>query len=131
MPLFLLYLVLIAILITSILFCIVSIYILFILFFTRVPFVRTPKKVIQKILEEIDIKSSHVVYDLGCGDAKFLIAVEKATGAKTIGFELSPWAYLLAKLNIFFKKSKTKVYYKNFYKENLSKADLVFCFFNR
>lgn len=124
----LIYIILVLILIISILFCILAIYILFILLFTRVPFVRTPKKVIEKILEEVKITPNHTVYDLGCGDAKFLIAIERATGAKTIGFEISPWAYILAKFNIWFKKSKTQVFYKNFYKENLSDADVIFCF---
>lgn len=124
----LLYITLILVLIISISFCILAAYILFILFFTRVPFVRTPKKIIKKILEEVKIRPNDTVYDLGCGDAKFLIAIEKATGAKTIGYEISPWAYFLAKLKIRLKKSKTTMLYKNFYKENLSGANVVFCY---
>jgi len=116
------------ILVVTISFSVLAVYILIVLIYTKVPFVRTPTKVINTILDENIIKPNHTVYDLGCGSAKFLIAIEKNVGAKTIGYEISPWAYFLAKMNTWLRKSKTKVHYKNFYKENLTKADIVFCF---
>ncbi len=64
----------------------------------------------------------------GCGSASTLIAIAKATGAKTVGFELSPWAYFLAKLNIKLHNATTKVLYRNFYKQDLSGATIIFCF---
>lgn len=108
--------------------CIVAILIFIILILTKVPFVRTPKKVVEKILSELDIKPTDIVYDLGCGDAQFLIAVEKRFGCQTIGYEISPTAYILAKINISLNKAKTKLFYHNFYHQDLSKADFVFCF---
>lgn len=119
---------LIFVLIASIAFAILALYTLVILFYTKVPFVRTPNRVIAMVLDEANIKPGENVYDLGCGDARFLIEVEKRTGANTFGFEIAPWAYFLARLNIKLKKSKTVLYHKNFYKQDLSGADVVFCF---
>lgn len=105
-----------------------TVIVFFILLLTGVPFVKTPKKVMEKILEEAKIKPTDIVYDLGCGDGQFLIETEKRYGCKTIGYELSPIAYFLAKINIKVNKAKTKIFYKNFYKEDLSNANVVFCF---
>lgn len=100
----------------------------FVLVITKVPYVKTPKKILNIILNEINLKPDNVVCELGCGNARFLIKVEKKFGAETIGYELSPWPYFLARLNIFINKSKTKIFNKNFYKENLAYADVIFCF---
>ena len=116
------------VLLLSIIILIFSISLFFTFLYTKVPYVRTPKKVLKIILNEINLKPENVAYDLGCGNARFLIMIEKKFGAKTIGYELSLWPYILARLNIFFSKSKTRVLNKNFYKENLSNADLIFCF---
>lgn len=102
--------------------------ILFVLLYFKVPFVRVPKEVISKVLTEINITKDMNVYDLGCGNARVLLEIEKQTGAKTIGFEISPWAYFMARLNILVHQSKTKVLYKNFYHQDVSDADVVFCY---
>ena len=115
-------------LVIVILMTIIAAAILFILLYFKVPFVRTPHEVIKKVLTEIKITEDMIVYDLGCGNARFLLEVEKQTGAKTIGFEISPWAYILARLNILLHRSKTKVLYKNFYHQDVSDADVVFCY---
>jgi len=115
-------------LIITILATFLSAIVLFFLFYTRVPFVKTPQKVIDTILKEVKIEQSDTVYDIGCGDASTLITIEKETGAKTIGLELTPIAFAKGLFNIWKNKSKTKILYRNFYKENLSQANIVFCF---
>lgn len=97
--------------------------------FIGAPFVATPKKAIKEIFEIAAIKPSDKFYDLGAGDGRALIMAEKKFGAKAIGFELAPLVYLLARLNMFFRKTKNaKLYFRNFYKQNLSDADVIFCF---
>lgn len=112
----------------AVFFLILAVYIFIILVYTKVPFVKTPRKSIDMILNNIKISPKDTVYDIGCGDASMLIAIEKKFGARTIGYEISPWAYLRGRINIFLNKTNTKIYYKNFYKEDLSQANVVFCF---
>ena len=93
----------------------------------KVPFVPTPKKNVSLAIDQLNLKPGEIFYDLGCGDARFLIEAEKR-GAKAIGFEISPWAYFRALLNIFLNRSQAKIIYQNFYYANLRDADGVFCF---
>jgi len=97
------------------------------LFFTRVPFVPTPKRNVKIAIDQLELKPGQKFYDLGCGDGRFLIEAEKR-GAQAIGFEISPWAHFLGRLNLWRHKSKAKILYKNFYHLNLSDADAIFCF---
>ncbi|MBI5221305.1 MAG: class I SAM-dependent methyltransferase [Candidatus Magasanikbacteria bacterium] len=97
------------------------------LFIVKVPYVPTPKRNVKLIIDLLELKTGEVFYDLGCGDGRFLIEATKR-GAKAIGFEVSPWAYLRAKFNIWVSGSKAEVFYQNFYQADLSAADAVYCF---
>ncbi len=97
-------------------------------FITKVPFISTPKKVQEKMLELAKIGLKDIVYDLGCGSGRLLILADKRYQARALGFEISPWPYFLVRLNIFLKKSQAKVSFKNFFKADLSKADVIFCY---
>ncbi len=92
------------------------------------PFVATPKRVIRKALEISSLKPGEKFYDLGCGNGQVLIIATRDFGAASTGFELSYQHCLLAELNIFIHScSKTaKVFWKNFYNENLGEADVIF-----
>ena len=95
------------------------------LFFTRVPFVPTPKKNVKSIIDQFNLKPGQVFYDLGCGEGRFLIEAEKR-GAKATGFEIAPWAYLRGRTNLMLHRSKAKINFKNFYQQNISDADAIF-----
>jgi SAM-dependent methyltransferase len=93
------------------------------------PYFKTPKKAIKEALKLADLKPNQKLYDLGAGDGKALIIAEKEFGVKAVGFELAPIIYAMARLNLFFHGiKKARLYCKNFYKQNLSDADIVFCF---
>jgi hypothetical protein len=93
-----------------------------------VPYVPSKKGVINKILTSQKLKQNSVVYDLGCGDARFLIALEKKFKIKGIGYELAIIPYLLARLNKIRNHSKITIVFQNFFKANLANADLIFCY---
>lgn len=99
-----------------------------IIFKGAAPYVRSSEKVINKILQEIDFKANSLVYDLGCGDARFLRALVKKVKIQAVGYEYFIIPYLLAKGLNFFSGSKIKVYWQDFFKVDLSKADYVFCY---
>ena len=48
----------------------------------------TPPSVVDKMLEVAEVKSTDVVYDLGSGDGRIVIAAAKRFGARGIGFEI-------------------------------------------
>ncbi len=99
----------------------------FAILWVRVPFVPTPQKNVKLIIDQLALGPGQTFYDLGCGDGRFLIAAEKK-GAKAVGFEVAPWAYVRARLNLLLRHSQAKVVYKNFYYAKITDADAVFCF---
>jgi SAM-dependent methyltransferase len=55
-----------------------------------VPFVPTPFKVVDKMLELAEVQKGDMVYDLGCGDGRILVAAAKKYGARGVGFDIDP-----------------------------------------
>ena len=51
------------------------------------PYHATPAPVVQRMLQLAKVSSEDTVYDIGCGDARLLIAAAHR-GAKGVGFEL-------------------------------------------
>jgi SAM-dependent methyltransferase len=54
------------------------------------PFVPTPKVVVERMLEIAAVEKTDVVYDVGCGDGRMVIAAAKLTGARGVGIEIDP-----------------------------------------
>jgi len=91
-------------------------------------FTRTHPSMIKKILENIALESNQIVYDLGCGDGRFLRAIVKRYNVRGIGFEINPWAYFLAKIYNVFSQTQVNIMFANFWHKRVSNADLVFCY---
>ena len=53
-----------------------------------VEFVTTPQDVVDKMLELARVGPNDVVYDLGCGDGRIVVAAAKNYGCRAVGFEL-------------------------------------------
>jgi SAM-dependent methyltransferase len=53
-------------------------------------FVPTPDTVIQAMLDVAGVTSSDVVYDLGCGDGRIVIAAARDRGARGVGIDIDP-----------------------------------------
>jgi len=55
-----------------------------------VPYVPTTETAVQAMLKLGDVKKSDVVYDLGCGDGRIVIAAAKSFGARGVGIDINP-----------------------------------------
>ncbi|NLS93315.1 MAG: methyltransferase domain-containing protein [Planctomycetaceae bacterium] len=53
-------------------------------------YVGTPYDVIDKMLDVADIKQDNVVYDLGCGDGRIIVAAAKRFGCHGVGYDIDP-----------------------------------------
>jgi SAM-dependent methyltransferase len=54
------------------------------------PFVTTPHEVVSRMLELAEIKKGDVLYDLGSGDGRIVVAAAKKFGIRAVGFEIDP-----------------------------------------
>jgi SAM-dependent methyltransferase len=55
-----------------------------------VPYVPTTDEAVQAMLKLADVKKSDVVYDLGCGDGRIVIAAALTYGARGVGIDIDP-----------------------------------------
>lgn len=64
-----------------------------------VPFIPTTETAVKAMLDLADVKSSDIVYDLGCGDGRIVIAAAKRYGARGVGIDIDPALIREAKKN--------------------------------
>jgi SAM-dependent methyltransferase len=55
-----------------------------------VPYVPTAPEVVDKMLQMAKVGKQDLVYDLGCGDGRIVIAAAKKYGARGVGVDLDP-----------------------------------------
>lgn len=86
----------------------------------------TPHDVVDKMLEMARVKKEDVVYDLGCGDGRIVVAAAKK-GAKAIGYDLSRERVEEARANV--KKNKVEklaeIFEKDIFTLDLSEANVI------
>ncbi|MDD4777821.1 MAG: methyltransferase domain-containing protein [Fermentimonas sp.] len=92
-----------------------------------VPYVPTPQKVVDGMLELADVKKGEVVYDLGCGDGRIVITAAKDFGATGIGVDLNPERIEEANANAVEAKVENKVTFHqgDLFNFDFSKADVL------
>jgi SAM-dependent methyltransferase len=54
------------------------------------PYVPTPEAVVDEMLEIAKVSAKDIVYDLGSGDGRIVIAAAKRFGARGVGIEINP-----------------------------------------
>lgn len=84
---------------------------------------------VERLLKFADIKPGQIVYEPGCGDARFICAAARR-GAKVTGFEISLLPFFLAQIRRLFQNKKTrkliKIKFTDFWFSNLGEADLIY-----
>jgi len=82
---------------------------------------------VKTFLDATEMSPDELLIDIGCGDGRVLKEARKRYGVKALGYEINPMAYVLARLRNIFSRH-VDIRYKNFWKENISTADVVFCY---
>ena len=54
------------------------------------PFDPSPRDVVEQMLKLADVRKGDVVYDLGCGDGRIVIAAARQFGARGVGIDIDP-----------------------------------------
>jgi hypothetical protein len=85
---------------------------------------------IRKALQLVDLKQDELLYDLGAGDGRVLLLAAKEFGAKAVGIEVGPVQCALMWLRGTASGfgNKIKIIWGNFFKTELSDADVVFIY---
>jgi len=71
-----------------------------------VVYVPTPFAVVNRMLELARVKKKDVVFDLGCGDGRIVVAAAKTYRCRAVGFEIDPQRVKDTRENI--KKNKVE-----------------------
>jgi SAM-dependent methyltransferase len=63
------------------------------------PYLPTPHDVVHRMLQLAGVTDEDLVYDLGCGDGRVLIAAAKLYGARGVGVDITPYWIEVSKHN--------------------------------
>jgi SAM-dependent methyltransferase len=86
-----------------------------------VPYVPTPQKVVDEMLNLAGVTKNDVVYDLGSGDGRIVITAAKKYGARGIGVDINPERVKEANANAIVAGVTDKV---KFLEQDLFETDL-------
>lgn len=64
-----------------------------------VPYVPTPPAVVERMLEMAELRPGDLVYDLGCGDGRIVIAAVQRPGVKGVCVDIDPARIAESKAN--------------------------------
>lgn len=90
------------------------------------PYAPTFTPAIKQAFDYIKLGQEDTLIDLGAGDGRVLLAAARR-GAASLGYELSPimWAVVLLRT---LGNKKIKIKLRNFYKQSLPNATVIFAF---
>ena len=90
-------------------------------------FVPTPNDVMNKMLELARVTAKDVVYDLGCGDGRIVIAAAQKYGARAVGVDIDPQRIKEARQNASRGKVTDKVRFVegDLFETDISEATVV------
>jgi SAM-dependent methyltransferase len=88
----------------------------------------THRAKIAAVLDAVPLQPGQVVFDLGCGDGRFLEAAVRRYGVNGTGYEINLLPWLLARLRQMRRGKRLNILWRDFWNADLSGADLVFCY---
>jgi len=95
--------------------------------FKGAPWVPTSQRLVAKVLTMAELKRGELIYDLGSGDGRLVIAASRDFGARAIGIEIDPFRVFYSRLRIsrLGLRERAKIVRGNFFKINFRDADVV------
>ena len=95
------------------------------------PFIATRRRVMKRIISELDLPAKAVVIELGSGRAGFLRALRKKYAQATlIGVEYSFLPLLISRIQNSFSRARLILRKQNIFKVDISQADMIYCYLN-
>jgi len=93
----------------------------------EVPDVRTPPEVVTEILRLSRVGADDVVYDLGSGDGRIVIAAARDFGARGVGIELDPALVVESEKNARRARvaERTRFLLRDIFEADISEATVV------
>ncbi|NBO90947.1 MAG: class I SAM-dependent methyltransferase [Planctomycetia bacterium] len=95
-----------------------------------VPYVPTPNDVVKAMFELGEVTDKDMVYDLGSGDGRIIVAAGRDLGARAVGFEIQP--ELVAQSEIAIREAgiadRVQVRRGDLFKQDLSGATVITIF---
>ncbi len=88
----------------------------------RVPYVSLPDAAIPQVLKALQLARGDVVYDLGCGDGRVLMAVKAVGGVSCVGIENN---FLLLGLARWRTRGAVRLVRRDVLDQDLSRANRV------
>lgn len=95
-----------------------------------VPYEPSPEEVVEEMIELAGVTDDDVVFDLGCGDGRIVLAAARKTGCRAIGIDLDPRRIKESRENALREglAGKVSFYEQNLFDSDLSKATVVMLF---
>ncbi|MCH2192841.1 methyltransferase domain-containing protein [Kordia sp.] len=97
------------------------------------PYLLTIEEVVHEKLKLLGLKDGDTLIDLGCGDARTLIAATRLADIRCIGYEILPKALATAKSNIEASglTERIEIIEKDFLEADVSKATALILYLTR
>jgi SAM-dependent methyltransferase len=94
------------------------------------PWVPTTLSKVHRMLEMAEVGPGDVVYDLGCGDGRLIVAAVRRYGARAVGIEVDPLRYLWCQIltTVLGLRQRVRIVYGDFFSKDISEATVVTCY---
>jgi ubiquinone/menaquinone biosynthesis C-methylase UbiE len=95
-----------------------------------VGFVPTPMAAVERMIAMADIKTGELVYDLGCGDGRIVVAAAQRYGVRAVGVDINPERVVESRANAVTAgvENLVSIQQADIFTLDLSEADVVFLY---
>jgi len=87
-------------------------------------------QVVNRMMEMAEVGPEDVVYDLGCGDGRVVLAAAMRYRACAVGIEIDPLRYIWCQflITILGQRKRVRIIFGNLFNKDLSEANVVMCY---